>query len=671
MPRPWRSLCALLAALAAFGCGATGPGLAASRGTDAIEAKREIISRVTGDSPNFAQLSNGTMMTVVSRDYGRGAKAGALVELYFPHYATDHLWDSYVGVEAGGKRHWAHELSLIGQSIAPDTGRVTSAFRGEGYELVIEDVVLPGKNVHLRRATVTNRSAAPIATPALDFHGFFTLNTLPGGDVLRYDAASGAMLQQDKGVGVAVLGDHAPDAWQCGLANDPLGEHQDARLAAEAGWWPKVNQAGPAPTGVTMGLRHGLSTLAPGASAGVTYAIAIDKTSSRALEQAQAAMKAGWDAGRAADAEAWGRWLSRARVPAGLAPEAVGPYRRALITLRQLTAGNGAVIAAPTNLSPPYRFVWLRDGALITHALTAAGYPEAATAFYGFAEKLQQASGGWAVNYFPDASRPLWDFGTAGNEHDEPGFFAWGVQETFRKTGDASWLSGRWPAVKKACEFLISQQRPDGLLTTCRDLWELDTDGTWTFSNAAAWAGLDAGAAIARRQGDAASADRFAAAAAKLKAAIGDKLVVNGYFARGLRKNGLDPTVEAANLALGSGGFGMLPDSAAPLAATGRQVADRLTTGWGGIRRYEGDRYYDGQPWPVATGWLAVHRLALGDRSGAEKLFGTMTRYAHETDALMLGEQYDERIHRWVSAFPLAWSEASYVQTALTLYGER
>ncbi|MFN8575521.1 MAG: hypothetical protein U0354_01565 [Candidatus Sericytochromatia bacterium] len=46
--------------------------------------KREIISAVLGDAPNFAQTSNGNFLSVVSRDYGRGSKAGALVEVYVP-----------------------------------------------------------------------------------------------------------------------------------------------------------------------------------------------------------------------------------------------------------------------------------------------------------------------------------------------------------------------------------------------------------------------------------------------------------------------------------------------------------------------------------------------------------------------------------------------------------
>ncbi|MDF2696283.1 MAG: glycoside hydrolase 15-related, partial [Labilithrix sp.] len=82
------------------------------------------------------------------------------------------------------------------------------------------------------------------------------------------------------------------------------------------------------------------------------------------------------------------------------------------------------------------------------------------------------------------------------------------------------------------------------------------------------------------------------------------------------------------------------------------------------------DRYYGGQPWPVASAWLSIHRLARGDRAGAEALFQVMTAEAHATDTLMLGEQFDETKKAWLSAMPLVWSEAAYIRTARALYGE-
>src|SRR3989338_864441 len=95
-------LALLLTAVLAAGCRAPGTAEAQAAGAGELGASRGLISTVTGDPPNFAQMANGSLATVVSRDFGRGAKAGALVELFWPNYTADHLWDSYVGVRRPG-----------------------------------------------------------------------------------------------------------------------------------------------------------------------------------------------------------------------------------------------------------------------------------------------------------------------------------------------------------------------------------------------------------------------------------------------------------------------------------------------------------------------------------------------------------------------------------------
>ncbi len=657
----------LVAGVMLSGCGGPQAGLS-SADADSVQAERDIISRVSGDAPNFAQMSNGTLMTVVSRDFGRGAKPGALLELYYPLYARDHLWDSYVGVKAQGKLRWAHDLRLVGQSLVPDTGMAVTSFEGPGYRLQISDLVRPGRNAHVRRVSVTNTSAQPLTDLSATCYAFFTLNHLPGGDRLRYDRASGALVQTNKGVSVALASDRSTEAWHCGNANQPLGAKQDARLAAEQGRLASNESAETAVTGVNGAMQQPLPDLAPGATAEVTYAIGVGNADGDAVAEARNALGTGWAAVRAEEASHWASVLGAARTPA-MPEKARAVYRRAVIALKQHEAVNGAVIAAPTNMSPAYRLAWPRDGSINALTMLDLGFEHEAKGFFQFMERMQQPSGGWAINFFPDGSRPLWDFGPNGNEHDQVGTWVWGVERVFQKTGDQGWIAARYPAVKKACDFLVSQQEPSGLLSRCRDLWELHTDGTWTYSNAAGWAGLTAGAAIAERMGQPQEAARYRAAAEKLHQAMGTKLVANGAFARGLRKGGLDTSAEVANLALGSQWFGAFPEADPRMRATAERIGGRLSSQWGGIRRYEGDKYYDGQPWPVATGWLALYKLSVGDRAGAQALFDVMTRYAYETESLMLGEQYDEKTKRWVSAFPLAWSESTYIKVAQQLYG--
>lgn len=663
--------CLALACVGAPGCVTDGEDVDVSED----EVRWEPVSAVMGNPPNFAQLGNGSTMTVVGRNEGRGGKAGALVELFYPHYGTENLWDSYVGVRTRGKKlTWAHDLDgPVEQKVTPDTGLVTSTFRTEGLVMRVEDVLRPGHDAHLRRVVVTNTGAAPVADVDVAFYAFYTLNDLPGGDRLRYDATEGALLQIDEGtrtVSVATMADRAPLAVHCGNALQPLGDRRDARAAAQAGKLRGCSsplEAGLA--GVNGALLHRLGNLAPGASASITYAIGLGDAEAAALGEAKAAIQAGFDAAAGEDGARWQDALGRAKIPAALPAEARDVYRRALITILQHQVDNGAFIAAPTLTSPGYRFIWPRDGSKTAVDALDAGFVPEAKRFFELLETLLLPDGSFAVNYWPDARGAFWDFGKDKNENDQPGMLPWGVSRVFDATGDHAWLAARYPSVRKVAEHLVAN-REGGLVRPSRDLWELETGSSWTYANASALAGLEASSRIATELGDAANAARWSQVATELRAVMEQRLVAaGGYFGRGVKNGKVDERLEIANLALGAGGFGVYADTDPRVAGVGDLVAQRLLTSKNGVKRYEGDRYYGGQPWPVAAAWLAKHRLARGDRAGAEGLFTAMTDQARTTESHMLGEQFDEADRVWLSAMPLVWSEAAYVRLAAALYG--
>jgi GH15 family glucan-1,4-alpha-glucosidase len=625
-----------------------------------------------GNSPNFAQASNGNMLSVVSRDFGRGAKAGALVELFYPSYGKDNLWDAYVGVRARGDFHWAHDMKLVGQRVLPDTGIIESDFSAPGIEVRVSDVVRPGHDAHVRQVTVTNRGVDALDETELSFFAFYTIGGLPGGDKIRMDA-SGALVQSepngDRTV-IATMAERAPSASHCGAALLGFTSQRDARFAAEDGRPAGCSAAGPVPSGVTGALFHKLPRIAPGKSESLSYAIGLGQSEAEALGTAKAAAKAGFAAAADEDRARWAQKLAQAKPLPGLPARAKPVYNRALITVLQHRVNNGAFIAAPTLTSPAYRYVWPRDGSKSAVDLLEAGYAAEAKQFFEFLEQQLLGDGSFAVNYFPDGSGPMWNFGREGNENDQPGMLPWGVSKVYEVTNDQTWLRARYAGVRKAADFLVTVS-PSGFVGPSRDLWELETGASWTYANGSAIAGLEAAARIAQALGEAGDATRYAGRAAQMRATLQSKFVTpEGYFARGLKKNGkLDARLEIGNLALGAGGFGILQDTTPALAGVGDLVASRLLTPGGAVRRYDNDRYYGGQPWPVASNWLSVHKFARGDKDGARALFSIITEQAYSTDSLMLGEQFDEGEKKWLSAFPLAWSEAAYVVTARAIYG--
>lgn len=652
-----------------FACGQSPPVARGPGPNVPVGALREPISAFVGDSPNFAQLANGDLMTVVSRDFGRGAKAGALVEAFWPSYATDQLWDARIGISGQeGRTTWLHDTRLLGQEIVPDTGLVISRFIKGDLAITLEDVVEPSLAVHVRRVHVRNVGPAPISPIGIVFRAFWHLDQWPAGDRLAFDPASGLMTQVDGPTAVALVSDRRPDRWQCGLVGMPTGAGREAAACAEAGAWPMRTEAGPAVSGVDGAVRVSLPELAPGAVTSVTWAMGFGNEAGQAADRARSVLARGFDNVRLADAAVWGRWLGEARMPDDASDAVRATYRRALIAMLQCQTRSGAVLAAPTATSPPYRFVWPRDSAWVADAFLAAGLVEPARRAVAFLEQVQQSGGGWAVNYLPDGSRAFWDFGEEGNEDDQAGSYLWMVERLMSAQPDDSWLAARWPHVSAAASFLLRRQGADGLLKPCRDLWELETGGQWTYTQGAAWAGLTAAARLARAKGDMALASGWEAAATRLGEAMRIACAPQGVMLRGLKGGRPDTRLEAANLALGPVAFGYYDADDPVLVRTTAAVVQRLSAPDGTIRRYEGDRYYDGQPWPVTTAWVALDRLARGERRPAEALEAALLRQAASTGAWMLGEQFDPVRKLWLSAFPLTWSEAAVVRLILALH---
>jgi hypothetical protein len=629
-----------------------------------------------GNPPNFASLGNGSAMSVVSRSEGRGSKAGALVELYWPSYATDNLWDSYVGVRSRGKKlRWAHQLELTGQRVVDDTGLVQSDFDGGDLTMRVEDVMRPSSDAHVRHVVVTNKTAAPIDDAEVAFYAFFTIDNLPTGDRIRFDAPSGALVQSEGATAIATLADRPPVASHCGQVLSPLGRQRDARAAAESGKLSPCTSAAAGLTGVNGVLVHSLGTIPAHETRDITYAIGLGADEAHALAAGRAAFDGGFAARVSEDRDRWAGVLARATIPPRLPPDAIAVYRRAIVTMFQHRVSNGAFVAASTLTSPAYRFVWPRDGSKTAVDLLEAGFVDEAKAFFEFLETLPHDDGSFAINYIPDGKHAFLDWGADLNENDEPAMLPWGVDRVYEVTHDASWLRARWSVVRRIAEHIVALgSTTSGLVKPSRDLWELDIGGSWTYTNGANVAGLEAASRIATALGAAADADRYASHAKALRAAMEANLVTpDGYWARGMKYgllggSSLDSRLEIANLAFGRGGFDLYPDTDPRLALVGDRVKQRLAMPDGAVRRYEGDRYYGGQPWPVAAAWLAQHELARGDRASAEKRFATLTRQARATDSRMLGEQFDEDKKEWVSAMPLVWSEAAYVRSALVLY---
>lgn len=639
------------------------------------EIKREIVSRFLGDSPNFAQTSNGNFSAVVSRDYGRGAKAGALVEFFYPNYSKDHLWDAYNGIYYNGKLNWFHDTTLVNQEITEDSGIIVSEFKTKDNKLQMKtsDVAMRDNDTLVRHLEITNNSSETITDLKTFFYEFLTVDFVGAGDTLEYDKENNYLIHKSPNTTFIIGAEKTPEQWQCGGAENiiPLSSTYDARKDAEDGTL-KNNEKSKAGIGlgVNGSLGHSIEALKPNEKFEMTYYISVGKDFYSAQNNFSKAKSTSWDNVKKGDLTFWKNWLSKAKKPS-VSKEINRVYRRALITMKQNTANNGAIIAAPVFLTPVYSFTWPRDGCISATAYMEAGYMQEAKSFIDFIVKQQKPNGCWAVNFFMDGSKPLWDFGDDKNEHDQVGTVIWAINQYYKKTKDINWLREKFDAVKRASGFLNSKTTEKNLLSPCRDLWELSTDKSWTFTNAAASAGLRSASEIAGVLGDTTLKAKYAEQAEKIKKSIYDNLWNEDgqYYARGINPytGEKDNSVESANLGL-TYPFEIFDAKDPRIVSTVNKIDTDLRSGLNGIKRYTGDQYYDGQPWPATTDWLAIYFAKMGNKAKAQQLHDSITKYAYSTNSLLLGEQFDENKKIWVSSLPLTWSEAKYVLATLEIY---
>lgn len=395
----------------------------------------------------------------------------------------------------------------------------------------------------------------------------------------------------------------------------------------------------------------------------------------------------------------WQGWLGAGSLPAGEVADQPA-YQRSLLAMKLMTSKEtGASIAAP-EFDPyylacgGYGYCWPRDSVYITAALDEAGHHDLGAKFYHFAGSVQDKDGSWQQRYFTDGSvAPTW-----GKQIDQVGSVLWGYRHHYGLTGDVSFLEKIWSSLAAGAGYLTNNIDANGLPSPSFDPWE-DEHAQSTYSAAAVFAGLKAASEIATVKGEREAAERWGQASETIREAIFkhqwsqkhnrfirgvNRKVYRGTYddaaGRGERAfTGTDPTglyqthwvgederLDAALLGLAFP-FAVLDPLDERMQATARAIEERL---WnhdvGGLHRYEGDGYIDGNPWLITTFWLAIYYRMAGNRDRAEALYRWCLGQANRH--LLLPEQADKNHGGPAWVMPLNWSHAMFVLTHLALH---
>ncbi|OPZ95659.1 MAG: Glycosyl hydrolases family 15 [Planctomycetes bacterium ADurb.Bin412] len=332
-----------------------------------------------------------------------------------------------------------------------------------------------------------------------------------------------------------------------------------------------------------------------------------------------------------------------------------------------------------------YAFCWGRDAAFITQALDETGLHDEAERFYDWAVRVQDTEGFWHQRYHMDGSlAPSW-----GIQIDETGSVLFGMLSHFQVTKNLYFLERMWPAIVRAADFLKGCLDPDtGLPQPSFDLWE-ERKGEHTYSTAAVIAGLHAAAEMGRLLGAAEETIQgWLQSASGIKQAMLQQLVdpEAGVFLRSVRTKlnpwGKEPSEHTLWIPANEKGyswevsqidskmdisllgpvvpFGILKQDDPVVRNTAARLERLLACDKaGGLMRYEDDHYAGGNPWLIATLWMAMYHLETGEMKKAEDCLRWCIRCGTHLD--LLPEQADRLDGRPIWVIPLTWSHAMFV----------
>jgi len=376
-------------------------------------------------------------------------------------------------------------------------------------------------------------------------------------------------------------------------------------------------------------------------------------------------------------------------------------FDRSLLIMRSQIDNHGGILAACDNdimqfNRDTYTYVWPRDGAFVSLALTRAGQSEVVARFLSFCSKVLTDEGYLLHKYNPDGSAGSswhpWQQDSSSVlpiQCDETALPLVTLWRHFQQTKDYEFLHTLYHSfVKPAANFLMRFREPEtGLPLASYDPWE-EQRGVFTYTATATFAGLRAASEISAALGHHRHAEQFGDAADSMAEAIIFHLYddsTRAFCKKIIRKNGVtverDMTPDASTSLVWS--LGLLPPDDPRVRSTIERIERLLTvkTPIGGIARYMHDRYQatmepsadvPGNPWIITTLWITQWRIvtamSLADLERAKRDLEWVV--ARASSAGLLPEQFNPFTGAPLAVAPLTWSHAVFVETAL-LFDEK
>jgi GH15 family glucan-1,4-alpha-glucosidase len=336
-------------------------------------------------------------------------------------------------------------------------------------------------------------------------------------------------------------------------------------------------------------------------------------------------------------------------------------------------AVTGAYVASPT--FPVYRYCWFRDGSFIADAMSRAGRPESADAFFAWCGRVLEAREDridHAVAHRSEIERDellhcrytidgkeapeeWWNFQTDGY-----GSWLWALVEHARRSGGNLARFGK--AIDLTVRYLAAFWESPSY-----DWWEEYDGERHTSTLASIYGGL------CNLDGCGDVTDATRALAASTASAIAETISRDGATTGHLNKWVGGDSIDAS-LVVCATPFRVFPPGDPIVASTVAAIERELDHG--GVHRYPHDTYYGGGEWLLLAALLGWHYAEVGRVDDAWTKLTWVAAQANErgelpeqTDGCLLAPEFQaEWIERWgPSARPLLWSHAMFLTLAIEL----
>ncbi|MSR28370.1 MAG: glycoside hydrolase family 15 protein [Phycisphaerales bacterium] len=643
--------------------------------------------------PRDLPVGNGEMLVAFDDLY-------RVRDLYWPHvgmpnHTCGHLqrfgvWvdGQFAWIEGPG---WTRELDYAVDSLVTE---VTLRNDRLGLAMRCRDAVDYWSPVYFRSVTVTDLAGRP-RDVRLFFHQDLSIGESAIGDTVNYDPQTNGLVHYKDATYFLFNGcgprGYGVDTWSTGQKRirDAEGTWRDAEDGL-------LSQNAIAQGSVDSTVGFSLS-LNPSGTAEVDYWICAGG-SYEEVRELDGKIRSKSPRRMVLRTEAyWRLWANKEGFDFSPLPKAVrNLFMRSQLIVRTQIDKGGAIIAAndydiTRYAGDTYSYMWPRDGALVSYALTMAGQSELSRAFFRFAAKVVQKHGYFLHKYNPTGTlasswHPWIVNGKPAHpiQQDETALVLWALRRHFCTFRDVEFVRDLYtPLVIEPANWLLLHRDQHGLPAPSWDLWE-ERHGVHLFTVAATIGALKAAAEFAHEVGALDRAADFEQGSIVMREAMIRYMwdPERCLFARMATADGsgsyaLDFTLDAS--ACGLFAFGALDATDPRVTAHMQALRKRLwvNTQIGGLARYERDPYHQverhdlgtvpGNPWVISTLWYA--QWVIETAHTIEELAEAVSLMQWACDRAqrsgVLAEQYDPYSGAHISVSPLTWSHAAFMTTAL------